>query len=142
MKNNKGFTLVEILAIIIILSIVIVLVYPVTSDVIFGSRKTINELSIKSIKDSANMFAQDIYLCDSTVDIISILKSDLKYTNVTNCKQAKEQLKKGITIPVEVLKNYDYVNKVDKCSGDIKITLSGDNLSDVTINTDKIKCTE
>lgn len=142
MKNNKGFTLVEILAVIVILSFIMIIIYPTVSDVLFGGRTTVNKLALKNIKESAEMFAQDIYICDSTSDILNILKEDLSYTDVTNCKEAKAKLQEGITIEIDVLKRYEYISRADNCEGNINLRLNGDKMTNIIVEVDNVTCTK
>lgn len=60
MKNNKGFTLVEVLAVITILGIIIIFALPVALDTIGKSRNTLNEYTKKNIADTAKMYFMDI----------------------------------------------------------------------------------
>lgn len=60
MKNNKGFTLVEILAVITILGIIIIFALPAALDAIGKSRNKLNEYTKKNISDTAKMYFMDI----------------------------------------------------------------------------------
>ena len=140
MKNNKGFTLTELLVVIVILGIVMAIAYPAVSDVLFASRKSTNEITIKNIEDAAEMFIKEIYICDSTSNILNILRDDLGLVDVTNCSSAKEKLREEVTLPLEVLKNREYITKAEKCDGNIILSLNGDTISDLNVNIDNITC--
>ena len=70
MKNNKGFTLIEILAVIIILGILMIIAVPAVSNYIADSRKsTFAESAIKYIDaaiDEINAFTYRIKDTDAT----------------------------------------------------------------------------
>ena len=51
--NKKGFTLVELLAVIIIISVVITLVFPSVSSIISQSKNTVRDVQINKILDAA-----------------------------------------------------------------------------------------
>lgn len=138
MKNNKGFTMVELLAVVIILSLIMVIVYPSVNNILSGGRNTVDKLTLENIEDSATMFAQDIYICDN--NIINILKNDLNYSGVSNCKDAKEKLQQGITITMNILRDYEYISRADKCNGNIILKMNGDKINNITVNVDNITC--
>ena len=50
MKNKKGFTLVELLAVIVILAVILIIAVP-------QIMKTINETKLKTMEDSAKLIA-------------------------------------------------------------------------------------
>lgn len=59
--NKKGFTLVELLAVIVILGIIIVVVAPSLLDTSKGARKKTYETKIANIETAAVLFGQDNY---------------------------------------------------------------------------------
>lgn len=140
MKNRKGFTLVEVLVVIIILGSIMLIVFPTINDTLFASRTAVNKMALKNIKESAEMFAQEVYLCDTTTNILDILKVDLNYPDVNNCKKAKEKLQAGITLSMDTLKKYDYISRADKCSGNIILRLSGEKITNITVDVDNVTC--
>lgn len=56
-KNNRGFTLVELMAVIIILGIIAVIAYPLVTGTISKSKKKLSTEQINVIYDAANMYA-------------------------------------------------------------------------------------
>ena len=60
MKKNKGFTLVELLAVITILGIIIIIAIPAALNAVGKSKNKLNEYTEKNIIDSARMYFMDI----------------------------------------------------------------------------------
>ncbi len=138
MKDKSGFTMVELLAVVIILGIIMTIVYPSVDRILSGGRKTVDDLTKQNLEDASTIFAQDIYLCtDST--IIDILKNDLNLS-VTNCNDAKERLQSGITVPIDVLKEYEYLTKADKCTGNIIVRINGNKMTNISADVSNITC--
>lgn len=77
MLNKKGFTLVELLAVIVILGIILVIVVPKIIDVINNSRiesfKNSSKLIYSGVK---NYFLEDAYNNNGSVSIINLGKND------------------------------------------------------------------
>ncbi|MDD2207796.1 MAG: prepilin-type N-terminal cleavage/methylation domain-containing protein [Bacilli bacterium] len=121
MKNNKGFTLVEVLVVIVILGIILTIGYSAISSSIAASRKKTNELTIANIKDASLVFAQEMYICDDTSNILTILRTGMGLTSIKKCLDAKNALVGGITVPLRILEQYEYITKTKKCDGDIEI---------------------
>jgi len=61
--NKKGFTLVELLAVIIILAILIILVYPMVMNVLNRSRTQVTTITRDNVIKAAELFANEVYLC-------------------------------------------------------------------------------
>lgn len=59
MKNNKGFTLVEIISVIAILALLIIVAVPVVSNSSKETEKKVLQTKIDNIKKSAIIYAQD-----------------------------------------------------------------------------------
>ena len=60
MKKNKGFTLVELLAVITILGIIIIIAIPAALNTINKSKNKLNEYTEKNVIDSARLYFMDI----------------------------------------------------------------------------------
>ncbi|MDD4706126.1 MAG: prepilin-type N-terminal cleavage/methylation domain-containing protein [Bacilli bacterium] len=124
MKNNKGFTLTEVIATITIIAILMVIAIPSVNNVMKNSKAQISSITKKNIKESAKLFGQEIYMCDQTSDIISILNNLLSRTDIT-CKEARKILNEnGITVTIGFLKEKEYFSdKANNCdeTGEVKI---------------------
>lgn len=58
--KNKGFTLVEMLAVIVILSIIALIAVPAITGIIKSSKETLSDAQLKSIENSARNWSTDI----------------------------------------------------------------------------------
>jgi len=74
--NNKAFTLVELLAIIVILSLLITIVTPKVLDTINRNRNNSYHEIERRLEEAAAKYIVNEYI-DSTVNTISITKEDL-----------------------------------------------------------------
>lgn len=124
MKNNKGFTLVEIIAAITILSILMIITIPAISKIFTSSKNQISSLNKKNLEESAKMFAQEIFICDSSSDITDVLNIFFKKTNI-DCKEARRLLKSsGITVTIGFLKEKEYFSdRSNNCNETGKVTV-------------------
>lgn len=141
MKNNKGFTLVEIIAVITILSLLMIVTIPSIGKFLSNSKSQISSLTKKNLEESAKMFAQEVYMCDSSSDITSVLNTLLRKTNI-DCKEARLLLKSGITITIGFLKEKEYFSdRSNNCNEDGKVTVkqSVDDVISVELDPN-IKC--
>ena len=117
--NKKGFTLVELLAAIVILSLIIVVVATKGFGAFNNTKNSIYLEQQSMIEESLNIIAIDIQNCiDSDNDLKSDVSELIKNFNNTldgcsgsipNCKCLKEHLSEGITIDYEKLKNSEYL---------------------------------
>ena len=85
--NKKGFTLVELLAVLVILSIITLLVYPIFTSIIKDSKKEIEKTNVNEILNSAYNW---------TLDNPSVLP---------------ENVDDNITVNIETLKKQGYLRK-------------------------------
>ena len=107
--NKKGFTLVELLAVIVILSLIIVIVATNGFGAFDSSKEKINELAEKEINEAINVLMTDIEYCDDNID--SEFLYNLSYST---CEQLQKessdyQENNGITITLNYLISNEYV---------------------------------
>src|SRR5574344_758355 len=107
--NKKGFTLVEILAVLVILSLLLILTIPSIKNALTNGKNKINEINKKQIEDAAKIIVDEVIYCNMT----EITKDALAETS---CSNAKTKLINGVDIDVSKL-NLD--DKSSKCSGTI-----------------------
>lgn len=133
MKNRNGFTLVELLAVIVLLGIIIVLVTPNVTKNLDDSKKGIESLEIKSLEDAAKLYINSIADGVDEITLGGVTYSEYDFlTYVENHS--------GINIPLIDLinneyfnDNCDYTSKKDlctfnqDCSVDVTITLETQN---------------
>ena len=97
--NKKGFTLVEILAILVIMSLIFALVYPNIQDALNNSKKAISELNKKQIEDSVKIIVDEVIYCNMSDETKNIL-------GTSNCAEVRKNLtsEKGVDIEINSLK--------------------------------------
>lgn len=109
--NKKGFTIVEILGSIVLIALLVVLTTPVIQKTLANSKKKINEIQEKQIKDAAQTVADEILMCDLTYDLKNM-------TNDKNCKQLKDLIYgTGLNLTIQELEDNNYIEKVQEKSG-------------------------
>jgi len=59
MKNRNGFTLIELIAVIVILSLIAVLIFPAIEKTINGAKSDLYDTQVKSIIDGAKSWVAD-----------------------------------------------------------------------------------
>ena len=59
MKKNKGFTLIELMAVLVIIALIAILVTPITSKIINSNRNKIYDDQVKSIISSAKIWGAE-----------------------------------------------------------------------------------
>jgi len=81
--NKKGFTLVELLGIIVILAIIISVVFPGVAEVLRKSKKTVRDIQINKILDSAYDYTlKNIDLLPDKDEVTYITLNELKKENL------------------------------------------------------------
>ena len=133
--NNKGFTLVEILGVIVILIVVFILVYPSVTNIISQSKDTVYQKQINTILSAAyDLSLKSVnYLPDSdskTFITLGELKAEnLVDVNITN-PNTKENFPDNLVISINnVGAGYKYSNKNSKLEGNYLYTVEIDNLN-------------
>ncbi len=127
--NKKGFTLVEILSVIVILSLLLILTIPSIRDALTNGKNKINEINKKQIEDATKLIVDEVIYCNMT----EIAKDAL---DETSCSKAKIKLINGVDIDVSKL-NLD--DKSSKCSGTINIKIDGETYKE-TLDTANVIC--
>ena len=75
---KKGFTIIELLSVIIIISLILLLVVPTVTDLISNSEKKGYKIQINTIKDAATNFTLENYSLFSSSDEFDSFTIDLK----------------------------------------------------------------
>ena len=88
MKQKKGFTLVELLAVIVILAVILIIAMPKISDVIKNSKESSLETTAKLIASQAEKKYTENQVLDnsSTIkcsDVVKINNTDYESCNIT-----------------------------------------------------------
>lgn len=137
MRNKKGFTLVEMLAVIVILAIVMIIAVPVIQDALSSSNQGMNEFEKKTIKDGAETMVLEIINCDLDSNIYNVLG----ISNSLTCSEVNNLVVgKTITISIQNMKTYGFLNDVGgRCQGDILVTTDAESYQ-VTVDTDSVTC--
>jgi prepilin-type N-terminal cleavage/methylation domain-containing protein len=72
MKNNKGFTLVELLAVISILAIIMIIAVPAVQNAFYKAKAGISKINENNLKEAGKTVATEIMYCDpSDKDLIT-----------------------------------------------------------------------
>lgn len=127
--NKKGFTLVEILAVLVILSLLLILTIPSIKNALTNGKNKINEINKKQIEDAAKIIVDEVIYCNMT----EITKDALAETS---CNIAKTKLINGVNID---LKNLELDDKSSKCSGTINVKIDSETYKS-TIDTTNVIC--
>ena len=127
--NKKGFTLVEILAILVIISLIFALVYPNIQDALNNSKKAISELNKKQIEDSVKIIVDEVIYCNMSDETKNILGN--------NCNDAVTTLVNGKDIDISALELDN--NNSQKCTGTINVKIDRETYK-ATIDMLKVTC--
>ncbi|MDD2409709.1 MAG: prepilin-type N-terminal cleavage/methylation domain-containing protein [Bacilli bacterium] len=142
MKNNKGFTLIEVIVTVSILAIIMIITIPSINNVMKNSKEQISSITKKNIEESAKLFGQEVYMCDRTSDIISVLNKLFNRSNIT-CKEARNILtSSGITVTIGFLKEKEYFSdRSNNCdeTGEVLVKLQTNEKITVELQSN-IKC--
>ena len=125
MKNKKGFTLVELLAVIVLISLIMVIVVPQVQKIAYQSKVKLCKSKIELAEEALNLWAQDNYRCFSREDGCNMLY---------NCDTVVDAINDAIICSVKFkdlaknnLVNYDQkVNDVDTIINPINNTSLND----------------
>lgn len=99
MKNKKGFTLVELLAVIVLISLIMVIVVPQVQKIAYQSKVKLCKSKIELAEETLNLWAQDNYGCFSREDGCNMLD---------NCDNEEDKI--TCTTTFEKIANNNLVN--------------------------------
>ena len=66
--NNKGFTLVELLAVLVILSLLITVAVPSVNKIMLNINENMYCEKVTNIENAARLYAEDYYMDQSSID--------------------------------------------------------------------------
>lgn len=137
MKNKKGFTLVEILAVIVILSVLIIIAAPVVQNALSASNHGMSEFEKSAITDSAETIVLEVIGCD----IDNKIRNVLNVSDTLTCTEINDLVVgHTITMSVQDLRTNGFLNDVgERCNGNISVTTDAGSYQ-VTVNTDNVTC--
>ncbi|MBE6160314.1 MAG: type II secretion system protein [Lactobacillales bacterium] len=122
--NKKGLTIVELLAVLVIIGLIALVIFPVVTDNITGSQKKSQEIQKASIKEAA-----ESYVAENIGKTINFTEADNKEEINLNTLIEEGYLKGNYNNP-QTGKEYDLETS--------KVTVTKDNNSysyDVVLNT-------
>ena len=132
--KNKGFTLVELLGVIVILAVIIILTFPAISKVLSSSKETITQKQIYTILGAAYDFSlKNINLLPDTNKVNFITLGELKNEGLIpfdiKNPSTKEMLPDNLVISIKnVGAGYKYSNNNSKLEGEYLYTVELDKL--------------
>lgn len=116
MKKIKGFTVIELLCTIIILSIVFIIAVPRVTDLLVTSKKEAHEDSLAAIEKAISLYATSLDLgVDGTLPLTITIENEKYYYQFSggsktegNILEIKGKVPDGGTIVIYADKSYDY----------------------------------
>ena len=120
--NKKGFTLMEIMTVIIILAVIATISFPLINNLMKQSKQSLYETQIKLVEDAARkMTLEDTSLLDkntsSCIDIESIIKSGQIDSDEIIDPRNNEPITGSVVVTFDSDYNqYDYKYSSDPCS--------------------------
>lgn len=141
--NKKGLTVVELLAVVVLISVITVLIAPNYLKQLQSGKEKLTEINKKQIEDTAKIIVDEILMCDLSDDLKNMLSkekcSDLKSLILSDT---------GLTVNIKELEDYHFLdNKVseDKCSSsdkeNSKINIKVDESTyKVSVDLTEVKC--
>lgn len=122
--KNKGFTLVELLAVIIIIAVIAVIVTPNIVGNVNNYKNKLNNNQIKNIENAARLWGSDnIYILPNDTNSANTCY----YTNIENC----EENYKILIVDLQTLQNGGYI------SSNIKDIITKQNIGNLEIQITK-----
>ena len=132
--NKKGFTLVEVLAVLVILSLLLILTIPSIRDALTNGKNKINDINKKQIEDAAKIIVDEVIYCNMTEIAKDALKDET--SDEISCSIAKTKLINGVNID---LKNLGLDDKSSKRSGTINVKINSETYKE-TIDMKNVIC--
>lgn len=142
--NKKGFTLVELLGVVIIIGVIVAIVFPSVSNVLKRSEGVVKDIQINKILDSAYDFTlKNPAFLPENIEIKYITLNDLKKQNLidSNIKDSNKKIFSDDLVISVRRKNTNYKKqKYSKYNGDYLYTAEFEfmNSSDYDDNRPKI----
>ena len=110
MKNNKGFTLVEILAVLVLISLMMVIIVPSIQKVALNSKIKLCNSKINLAEESINLWARDNYKCFNKTDGCNILSNCQENNDIIKCESTFKTLAENNLLNYDKnVKNINYV---------------------------------
>ena len=133
--NKKGFTLVEIVAVICVLALIMIVVVPAVQKSLTNAKTGISNINKKNIEEAAKTLGTEILFCDDESD--TELKTNL---GVTSCAEAKTDLEATLKFSLGDLEAWGYFSDDSgNCKNDLdkNITILSDENDKITVSLDK-----
>lgn len=86
MKDKNGFTLVEILAVVVVLGLIIIIAIPTVTNILSGAKKTLSEYDLEQLLDASKFYIADIDNSKASIKI-----NDVEYQGYNFKKYMNEQ---------------------------------------------------
>lgn len=136
--NKKGFTLVELLVVVVVLGLIAIVLVPIIQDTLNKSKNKINSINIKQVEDAGKIVAEEILYCDINSNTRCVIANN----NLSKCDEMQDVLyNEGIILNISNMKTYKYLSDPnDLCTGSIIIT-ADENTFKVSIDSSGAKCT-
>lgn len=137
--KEKGFTLVELLGVIVILAVIMLLVFPTVNNILSQSKDTIYQKQINSILSAAYDFSlKNIKYLPEYNQKSYVTLGELKYEGMIDVDiknpDTNEKFKDNLVISIHnVGASYKYSNSNAKLEGDYLYTLEFDKLNDLSL---------
>ena len=140
--KNKGFTLVELLAVLILLSIIIIIAVPNVLSALTSSKDSLNKIQKKNVEYAAEKLILEVVNCDVPEDVVvsNIFVAPPAEPSCENMRNFVYDNKVKVTIGG--LKEYGYLEDFSAhCEGYVSITTDENSLK---IDTDlkDLNCTK
>ena len=120
MKNKKGFTLVELLAVIVLISLIMVLVVPHVQKVAYQSKVKLCKSKISLAEDALNLWSRDNNKCftkEGGCNMLSYCTSDPEGNESTFTVKSEDLAKNNLVNYDKKIEDIDtLINPIDNSS--------------------------